>query len=231
VLLKILKIALILALVFFLTLFLIQTRENQLLETMVSELEEEMVELERINSLKEEQIKEYQILISNFNLLLSTVFYGSAVSTTDHKEQSFTAFSMNYGDNYYIITAGHCVEYDGIRYTDFKFRANNSSRWLYPQLLGYETNPENNTDYAVFSHPSVRLGLMIETNDKQPKYVIGNNQSNINILKQFDSSVKGESGSPILSSGCKLVGVVIKNNTDYTPISVITEAIERMENN
>ncbi|MGM0365986.1 MAG: hypothetical protein ACQEP5_05565 [Actinomycetota bacterium] len=193
-------------------------------------LEHEVRELEEDNLIKDNHISEYEVLISNFNLLLSTVYYGSAVSTIGGKEQSFTAFSMNYGDNYYIITAGHCIEYNGIKYEDFKFKANRSGLWIYPKLLGYESDPENNRDYAVFYHPSVRLGLLVESEDKPPKYVIGNSHNSINILKQFDSSIKGESGSPILSSGCRLVGMVIKDNTDFTPISVITEAIEGLEN-
>jgi len=50
----------------------------------------------------------------------------------------------------------------------------------------------------------------------------------LNFFKGFDHAEEGESGSPILSSGCKLVGIVIKNNTDYTPIGEVTQAIDRL---
>ena len=224
------KIALIFLISCLIIAVMFQTRKIIQLNGMVIYLEQEIEEAREANLQKKEEIKQHQILVKNFNLIMATVYYGSSISTADQREQSFTAFSINYGDNFYIITAGHCVEYEGIKYTDFKFRAHRSSRWLYPNLLDHKSLPNNNIDYAIFSHPSLKVGLIAESGEQLPKYVIGNSYNNLNILKYFNSAVRGESGSPILSSACKVVGVVIKNNAEFTPISVIIEAIEEIEN-
>ena len=67
--------------------------------------------------------------------------------------------------------------------------------------------------------------------DKNPKYVLGNTERKINIFKKFDTAIEGESGSPILNSNYKLVGIVIKNNSDYTLIDIVAEAIDKLNAN
>ena len=59
--------------------------------------------------------------------MLETVYYGSAAPVADGREKNFTAFAMYYKDEFYLITAGHCIEYDDIKYTDFKFKSNTES--------------------------------------------------------------------------------------------------------
>ena len=95
----------------------------------------------------------------------------------------------------------------------------------------YENDYENNQDFAIFCHRSIRKGLIIDNLNKEPKYILGNTNRKINIFKNFDTADEGESGSPILNSKCKLVGIVIKNNSNYTPIEVVTEAIDKLNNN
>jgi len=175
-----------------------------------------------------EQLSDYNILTGNLNKLLTTVYYGSAVPETDVGDKNFTAFSMFYNDAFYLITAGHCIEYEGIKYTDFKFKSNTKTYWIYPELLYYEADYMNNRDYAIFTLPHLRTGLIVEDEDMEPKYVLGNFKRQLNFFKEFYHAKEGESGSPILSSGCKLVGIVIKNNTDYTPISEVTRTIDRL---
>jgi len=135
---------------------------------------------------------------------------------------------MFYKDDFYLITAGHCIEYEGIKYTDFEFKSNNSRYWIYPELLYFEADYMNNRDYGIFILSRLRTGLIIDDEDTEPKYVLGNFERRLNFFKEFDHSEEGESGSPILSAGCKLVGIVIKNNTDYTPISEVTSTIDRL---
>jgi hypothetical protein len=197
-------------------------------ERELDELKIEIAQLEEETGKQNEELSKYDTLTGNLNKLLKTVYYGSAVSETEGKGKSFTAFSMFYKGDFYIITAGHCIEYEGIKYTDFKFKSNTESFWKYPKLLYYKADYMNNSDFGIFTLPHLRTGLMIDEKDTKPKYVLGNFERKLNFFKEFKDAKEGESGSPILSSGCKLVGIVIKNNTDYTPISEVTQAIDSM---
>ena len=205
-----------------------ETNETALeLDALISEIEK----LEIESSVKDEEIKEFNILTNNLNLLLSTVYYGDAESVECGRKKNFTAFSIFYKDEFYLITAGHCIEYDGVNYINFKFKPNSSEIWISPELIYYENDYENNQDFAIFCHRSIRKGLIIDNLNKEPKYILGNTNRKINIFKNFDTADEGESGSPILNSKCKLVGIVIKNNSNYTPIEVVTEAIDKLNNN
>ena len=197
-------------------------------EEEIKNLEIEIAQLQEETEEQNEQLSEYNILTGNLNKLLTTVYYGSGLSETEGREKNFTAFSMFYKDNFYLITAGHCIEYGGIEYTDFKFKSNTRGQWIYPELLYYEADYMNNRDYGIFTLSHLRTGLVIDDKDTEPKYVLGNFERRLNFFKEFDHAKEGESGSPILSSGCKLVGIVIKNNTDYTPISEVTRTIDRL---
>jgi hypothetical protein len=194
----------------------------------IKDLKIEIAHLEEETEEQSEQLSDYDILTGNLNKLLTTVYYGSAVSETDVGDKNFTAFSMFHKNAFYLITAGHCIEYEGIKYTDFKFKSNTKDYWIHPELQYYEADYMNNRDYAIFTLPHLRTGLIVEDEDTEPKYVLGNFKRRLNFFKEFDHAREGESGSPILSSGCKLVGIVIKNNTDYTPISEVTRTIDRL---
>jgi hypothetical protein len=195
-------------------------------EIEIRDLKLEIAGLQEKIDTHDEEISEHDILTGNLNKLLSIVYYASAVPETEGREKNFTAFSMYYREEFYLITAGHCIEYDGIRYTDFKFKSNDSEQWIYPKLLYHEADYENNRDFAIFTYSHLRNGLMIEDKDMEPEYVLGNFERKLNFFKEFSSAKEGESGSPVLSKGCKLVGIIIKNNSDYTPISKVTEAID-----
>ena len=197
-------------------------------EEEIKNLEIEIAQLEEESDKQTEQLSEFDVLTGNLNKLVTTVYYGSATPETEGREKNFTAFSMFYKDNFYLITAGHCIEYEGIKYTDFKFKSNTSSQWIYPELLYYEADYMNNRDYGIFTLSHLRTGLVVDDGDTEPRYVLGNFERKLNFFKEFDHAKEGESGSPILSSGCKLVGIVIKNNTDYTPISEVTRTIDRL---
>jgi hypothetical protein len=194
-------------------------------EKEIVDLREEIEKLQdRIDALNDE-LSGKDTLTGNLNLLLSTVYFGSAVSETDGKQKNFTAFTMYYRDEFYLITAGHCIEYDNVRYTDFKFKSN-EGRQVYPELIYYEADYNNNRDFAIFTSPYIRKGLIIEENDMGPAYVLGNIERKLNLFKEFSPSREGESGSPVLSKNCRLLGVIIKNNSDYTPIEAVTRSID-----
>jgi len=195
-------------------------------EMEIKDLKLEITGLQEEIDTRDEEISEYGILTGNLNKLLSTVYYGCATPETEGNEKNFTAFSMYYRGEFYLITAGHCIEYDGIRYTKFKFKSNDREQWICPELLYYEADYENNRDFAIFTHSPIHKGLMIEDEDIEPEYVLGSVERKLNFFKKFSSAREGESGSPVLSKSCKLVGIVIKNNSDYTPISKVIEAID-----
>jgi len=177
---------------------------------------------------KDEELRDNNILINNSNILLSTVYYGTSEQTGEGHGKNFTAFSLFYKGKFYLITAGHCIENEDLKYTNFKFKPNNSESFIYPILLDYNNDYKNNKDYAIFSSHLVRSGLLISNKDKEPKYVLGNTEKKINFFKEFDTSIEGESGSPILNSKCRLVGIVIKNNNQYTPVDILIGAIDRI---
>lgn len=195
-----------------------------------AELEIRLAHLESQNLLKEEKIQQYNTLVNNLNLLLSTVYFGRAESENGQDKQNFTAFSMQYKDRYYLITAGHCIEFEDRVYTDFMFKPNYSEIWIKPRLIAYSNDHANNRDFAVFYSGRVRKGLIVDQDDREPKYVLGAYGRRENLLKEFDGNfVQGESGSPILSKNSKLVGITIKSNTEYTPIEVVTDAIDKID--
>ncbi len=201
---------------------------SNIAEEEIRDLKIEIARLEKETEKQGEKLSDYDILTGNLNKLLTTVYYGSATPETEGREKNFTAFSMFYKDDFYLITAGHCIEYGGIKYTDFKFKSNTSSQWIYPELLYYEADYMNNRDFGIFTYPYLRTGLIIDNEDTEPGYVLGNMERKLNFFKEFKQAKEGESGSPILSMGCKLVGIVIKNNTDYTPINEVTLAIDKL---
>ena len=196
-----------------------------------SSLKSEKQDLENRLNLTEEQLEKYKYLLDNLNNLLSNVYYGYANNASYETIGGFTAFSLEYNDIFYLITAGHCVHYDygGIDsglYTYFKFKANLNDDWIYPKLLLYENDFENNRDYAILYSDKIDAGLKYDLNNNSPKFILGN--TNKNILKEFDiyNLIEGESGSPIID----LDGEVIELATgNYIDIDLIIEAIDNLE--
>jgi len=194
----------------------------------IDSLESVLSNLEIIIREKDEELKSNNVLVNNSNILLSTVYYGTAEPVGGGSWKNFTAFSLFYKDKLYLITAGHCIEYEDLKYTNFKFKQNNNESFIYPVLLDYNNDYKNNRDYAIFSSHFLRNGLLIYDEDKEPEYVLGNTEKKINFFKEFNDAIEGESGSPILNSKCRLVGIVIKSNSQYTPIDVVTGAIDKI---
>lgn len=177
-------------------------------------------EFERINS--------PDLLLDNINMILTTLYYGTADKGDVKEDKNFTGFSMQYNDKFYIITAGHCIEFDGQKYNNFKFKPSKGENWLKPELLDYKSDYKNNNDYAIFylDNP-IHTGLIPAKpgEDMTPKYILGNLERNLNLVKQFGDTIEGESGSPVLNSNCHVIGVVIKSDGAYTPISVVLDAL------
>jgi hypothetical protein len=173
-----------------------------------------------------------ELLLNNTNLILSTVYFGTADTDEQERAKDFTAFSLMYKDKFYVITAGHCVDMDGEKYKNFKFKANNKDYYDIFELIDYKSDYKNNKDYAIFYDPRrIRTGLYPADaeEDQTPRYVLGNIERGINLVKRYSSAVEGESGSPILNSNCHVVGIMIKKGGAYTPIGVVLDALDSIK--
>jgi hypothetical protein len=172
-----------------------------------------------------------ELLLNNTNRILSTVYFGTADIGEKEEAKDFTAFSMIYNEKFYIITAGHCIEMDGQKYSNFKFKANKGTSWIKPELLDYKSDYKNNIDYAIFySDRLVTTGLIPAkpNEDMTPQYVLGNLERGLNLVKRYNDAKEGESGSPILNSSCHVIGLMIKRGGTYTPIEIVLDALSTL---
>src|SRR5665648_175042 len=172
--------------------------------------------------LASDELKKYKYLMNNLNSIsLKTIYFGTADNDSDGSGHFFTAFSLFYKEKFYLITAGHSIEMDREKYKNFKFKPNNRDKWLTPELLYYENDIDNNNDFAIFKDDFISNGLYHADDNLKPEYIFGNTVRSANIIKEYDedvSAVFGESGSPVLNSECRVVGVLIKNKGEYTEI-------------
>jgi hypothetical protein len=173
-----------------------------------------------------------ELLLSNMNKIISTIYFGTADSEVRKEDKDFTGFAMMYKEKYYIITAGHCVEFEGEKYKNFKFKANNAADWINPVLLDFKNDYEKNIDYAIFYIPDkVRMGLIPAAigEENTPQYVLGNLERGLNLVKRYKDAREGESGSPVLNSKCHVIGIIIKKDAAYTPIQVVLNALDSIK--
>jgi hypothetical protein len=167
-------------------------------------------------------------LINNFNKLLKNVYIGSA----DPKElaYTFTAFSVEYEGEYYLITAGHCVKDNFGKEGKFKFKANFSDEWIYPELLGYKAEFWNLDDYGVFSSDGLYSGFKIGDQETKENYLIGSMDKNLSILRNLGAgSKRGESGSPVINEKGEVIGIYVVYGLVYTPIQLALDIIDSLE--
>ena len=175
-----------------------------------------------------------ELLLNNTNRILSTVYFGTADIGEKKEAKDFTAFTMLYNEKFYLITAGHCIEFEGEKYSNFKFKANNKSYWLRPELLAFENDYKNKRDYAIFySEHLFTMGLIPASGkeDLTPQYVLGNTERDLNLVRRYSDAIYGESGSPIINKKCHVVGVMITREGEFTPISTVLEALKKIEEN
>ncbi|HAX18537.1 MAG TPA: hypothetical protein DCY00_08110 [Actinobacteria bacterium] len=178
-------------------------------------------------SQEKDRADSYEYLLDNYNLISSnTIFSGYADYKGKENARKFTAFSLYYKDKFYIITAGHSIEFEDISYDNFRIRKQNKDEWIYPELLYYSNDFEGNNDFAIFRHESINKGLYPATDDLIPGFILGN--SIIKIYRPDTNAAYGESGSPVINARCRVVGVLIKSTGQYTDIKKVLEAIDRL---
>lgn len=183
----------------------------------------------RIDEL-EIELKQYQALLSEVNSLLENVYKGNA-KNSNWTADEFTAFSLEYKDKFYLITAGHCVHYkyagtDTGVFTNFSFKANFSDKIIYPKLLKYENDFVNNRDYAILYSDKIKDGLDFDLIQTSPEYILGN--ENDNVLKEFSlyNLLDGESGSPVIDIDGQVISIATGNFVD---IDLVIEAIDSLK--
>ena len=173
----------------------------------------------------ENETEKYQVLLRDLNSLLKNVYYGYA-SNSEWISDGFTAFSMEYGERYYILTAGHCIHYnfgglDTGLYTTIKFK-NNSGDFIYPKLLAYENDYYR--DYAILFSDKVTSGLDFDLNNSYPEFILGNR--NLNTIKNEYDLKDGESGSPVIDLDGQVIGIATGNFVD---IDLVIKAIDNLK--
>lgn len=193
-------------------------------ETVIKEVEN----TEKIEAL-ENEVKQYQNLLGNLDESLSNVYYVYQ-KKSDGSSSWGTGFSIIYDSEYYLITAGHIVDSEFGIFKNLGFKANFGNEWIYPKLLTYKRDAENYNDYAIFYSDKVVDGLTVDNDKDMPKFVLGNNYLNINILRNIEeSSLTGESGSPMVDKELEVTGL---NTTDlyyyFTDINTVLQAIDNI---
>jgi hypothetical protein len=213
-------------LILILSLFLAGCSQVQPEPIIVTETVIETVEVEDTRKIEELQAETRRCrnLLNNLNDLLSNVYYGYA-ENENWVQDGFTAFSMEYKGKYYLITAGHCVENEHGRFNGFRFKANFSDRWVYPELLAYGNVYAKEEDYAVFYSDKVNSGLQVSTEFASEKFVLGISEQNA--LRRMGIAIPGESGSPIINLDGEVVKIV-SGSFAYTDINTVLKAIDAL---
>jgi len=189
----------------------LELKSTENLEAQIAVLSDEPAQLRKI--------------LNNLNDLLKYVYTGS--SADEGHGYTFTAFSIEYEGKYYIITAGHCVSDNYGSKGTFRFKANFSDEWIYPELLAYEAAFWQLNDYAVFYGDKIPGGLKTGEMQTQENYILGSLDKELSILRNLgDSSQKGESGSPVINEEMQVIGIYVIYGYVFTPIKLALEAID-----
>jgi len=204
--------------------------DMRLMQEEILSLEEELdakrlEELENQVSGSGNDLEKLRRLLDNINELLKFVYIGSSVK--DDYGYTFTAFSIDYEGKCYIITAGHCVSDNYGKEGAFKFKANFSNTWIYPDLLGYKSEFYNLDDYAVFYSDEIPGGLKTGEFKTEGDYLLGSLDKKLSVFRNLgSSSKKGESGSPVINEEMEVLGIYVVYGYVYTPIQLALSAID-----
>ena len=184
--------------------------------TKIDELESNIYKLEL-------ELKSYRALLGNLNSLLKNVYYIECKNSIGGIGNA-TAFSINYNNKIYILSAGHLVENENGKFSNFRIKYNN--KWIYLKLLDYNNNYLNRNDYAILYSDKIDDGFVVDTENDKPEYILGYND--INTLKDINIvSIESESGSPIIDIEGEIVGI---STTDmfiyYTDIDKVLDKLK-----
>ncbi|MBM3706051.1 MAG: hypothetical protein FJW66_05950 [Actinobacteria bacterium] len=197
----------------------IEALEEKLSEKNIKNLEEQIERLEK----DPEKLRK---LLYSINDLLKYVYIGSSIE--EGHGYTFTAFSIEYKGKYYIVTAGHCVNDNYGKEGLFKFKANFSDAWIYPELIGYNAEFSKLDDYAVFYGEGINGGFKTGKIQTEGNYLAGSIDKGLSIFRDLgDSSRRGESGSPVINEEMEVIGIYVVYGYVYTPIQLVLELIDK----
>jgi len=174
------------------------------------------------------RIKGYENEIPNLNKNINNVYLG--ISIDNFNIFRFTAFSVEYKNNYYLITSGHSITDKNKVIENIKFISNNCDTYIYPELLYFENDLYGYRDFAIFSDNKLSSGIVTDIGKDKLLYVFGNKYLNINIIRSYYSqTAQGESGSPIIDKDGEVVGIITTTNNEfYTPINLVIKEIDKV---
>ncbi len=168
-----------------------------------------------------EELQQYKDLVSNLNEYLGYV-YVIEVSNSNYSSEGL-GFTIEYEDDFYMITAGHGIHYVyedyDILYTNFRFKPENT--WIQLELLDYNNDYINKKDYAIFTSSEIEEGFEVDLDNDNPLYRIGDK-----ILDYKITTIEGESGSPVIDIQGQVTEIATTDYYSYnTDIDIVLEAI------
>jgi len=139
-----------------------------------------------------------------------------------------TGFAMEYNNRYFLITAGHILNNDswGV-HENLRFKANYSTKWVYPELIAYSTDYMSKNDYAIFYSDKVKSGLKVDTEGDNSTFILGCRKLGLNTIRDYKlMSANGESGSPAIDAEGEVTEISTTNYSQYcTDISLVESII------
>ena len=159
--------------------------------------------------------EKYEYILDNLDSLLENVYKGYVRFETVMFEDGFTAFSIEYNNEYFLITAGHCLEYYNEEITKLEFEniitgeIIDDAKILYSEYRG-------SRDFAILKSDKINSGLEVVKKYKKNTQLYTLGFSNGNIKSYKESVIAGESGSPVIDLDMKVNSMVIATYTDRT---------------
>jgi len=186
------------------------------------ELEEEIGRLNNELDLEESRSNRLQTLITNLDSLLDNIYVIECTNSIGGTGKA-KAFSVVYKDNIYVLTAGHLVSNENGLFSNF--RVNLGNDWIDLNLLVYDNDYQNKSDYAIFEGSRIKDGFKVDLDNDRPLYFLG---SSISIYTR--EAKEGESGSPVIDLDGEVTEIATTDLYSYnTDIDIVLEAIDELK--
>jgi hypothetical protein len=188
-------------------------------DTIIETITETVVVTEYIEDTEcKEELQKYKDLINNLNEYLGYVYYVECTNAIGGIGDA-TAFSIDYNDEIYLISAGHLVENENGIFGNFRIGG------ISIVLLTYNNDYMNKTDYAIFTSSEIDNGFEVDLDSDKPLFLIGDS-----IWDYTRKTVEGESGSPVIDIDGEVTEIATTDLYYYnTDIDIVLEAIDNIQ--